>query len=121
MPTQTQSPIKLTRGLLSVGLLCTGIFSFGSLTLVQTNAAQAHLADASCINKGRPFFFENCWWQKKSCRHGGRNPWGGVVTQKTSCPDLPNLRTFNPTLLPSSRTNSLNRIVPNKYNKYRVR
>ncbi len=65
MPTQTQSLIKITRGLLSVGLLFTGIFSFGSLTLVQTNAAQAHLADASCIIKGRPFFFENCWWQKK--------------------------------------------------------
>ncbi len=122
MPTQTQSLIKITRGLLSVGLLFTGIFSFGSLTLVQTNAAQAHLADASCIIKGRPFFFENCWWQKSKCSHRGlAYGWGTVLTKKISCPDLPNLRTFNPTLLPSSRTNSLNRIVPNKYNRHRVR
>ncbi len=46
------------------GLLFTGIFSFGSLTLVQTNAAQAHLADAYCEPAGSPFYFENCWWRK---------------------------------------------------------
>jgi len=112
MPAQTQSLIKFTRGLLSVGLLFTGIFSFGSLTLVQTNAAQAHLADANCQPAGSPFYFENCWWRKKICRHTRHPKWSSFVTTKVSCPDLNSL---NQTIRPGNRKNIYNGILRNRY------
>ena len=117
MPTQNQSLIKRTRFLFSVGLFFAGIFSFGSLTLVQTNAVQAHAADTSCIPRGRAFFFENCWWQKMKCSHRSRST---SIFKKISCPDLPNLprpnlSSYKPTTQPFNPRNIFNGIFPSRF------
>jgi len=112
MQTQTQSLIRHTRYLLSAGLLLAGIVSFGSLTLIQTNAAQASPGPDNCSNVGRPFKAKGCLWQKKLCFPAG-SKWGTIVTKLKFCSPRPSL-----SRRPSGRRNIYEGILKNRF-KYR--